>query len=178
MPPLGAAIAGAGSAIGSAAAATAPFLIAGSTALSVIQTRQQAKQQAAIAKFNEQVAEQQAKAREQAGKIRLEERQKRTRALLEEQRAAFGATGVRGGTGSPLLLRLKTAEQGALDALTEQFNTQIGVNESLNQAELFRTERSAARARGRLGVGASIFGGATQLASFQAQREKKVKGAA
>jgi hypothetical protein len=153
--------------------AAAVPLIAGSAVISGIQAHQQAKQSAAIAKYNEQVAIEQAKAKEAAGKIRLEERQKRTRQLIESQTAVIGAAGVRGGTGSPLLLRLQTAEQGALDALTEQFQTRVGVQESLSQAELFRVERKAARDRGRLGIGATIFGGGARLATYSALKEKK-----
>jgi len=164
-----------GGAISGAASTLAPVLIGGSAVVSAMQASQQAKQSAAIAKYNQQVAEEQAKARAAAGKIRLEETQRRTRSLLESQRAAFGAAGVVGSQDSPLRLRLETAEAGALDALTEQFNTQIGVNESLNQAELFRVEGKAARDTGRLAVGASIFGGLTDIASYSALREKKVK---
>lgn len=174
MPPLGAAL----SSVGAAAAAnpgTVALLAAGASAgVSALQARQQAKQSAAIAKFNQQVATQQAEARAAAGKIAVEERKERTRRLLSSQRADIGASGIVGSEGSPLLLRLKTAEAGALDALTEGFNVNIGVQESLNQAELFRTERKAARDRGRLGVGAAIFGGAANIATIRALRPQKV----
>lgn len=155
------------------AAAIVP-LIAASAGVSALQARQQAKQSAAIAKFNQQVAEQQAEARRQAGKIAVEERRERTRRLLSSQRAGIGAAGVVGTEGSPLILRLATAEAGALDALTTQFNVNIGVQESLSQAELFRTERKAATARGRLGVGAALFGGAANIATIRALRPQKV----
>jgi hypothetical protein len=157
-------------------AAAAVGLIGASAGVSALQARQEAKQSAAIAKFNQQVATQQAEAREKAGKIRVEERKERTRRLLASQTAAYGASGVAGGRDSPLISRLRTAEAGALDALTEQFNVDIGVQESLNQAELFRAERKAARSRGRLGVGAAIFGGAAQIATVSALRPKTATG--
>ncbi len=156
-------------------AALAVGLIGASAGISAIQARQQAKQAGAIAKFNQKVATQQAEAKAAAGKIRVQERQERTRKLLSSQKAAFGAKGV--GGRSALQLRLVTAEMGALDALTEQFNTQVGVGESLNQAELFRIERKQARATGRLGVAAAIFGGAANIATVSALRPQKTAAA-
>lgn len=175
MPVTGGAAAAGAAGGGSTFAANLAIALTGvSAGVSALQARQQAKQSAAIAKFNQQVATQQAEARAAAGKIAVEERKERTRRLLSSQRADIGASGIVGSEGSPLLLRLKTAEAGALDALTEGFNVNIGVQESLNQAELFRTERKAARDRGRLGVGAAIFGGAANIATIRALRPQKV----
>ena len=176
MPPAAAAAPGAAAGGGGLFAAAA-LGIGASAGLSALQVSQQAKQSAAIAKFNQQVAQQQAEARAAAGKIAVEERKEKTQRLLSSQRAAFGAAGVQGGVGSPLLLRLKTAEAGALDALTEQFNVNAGVQQSLNQAELFGVERKQARATGRLGVGAALFGGASNLVTLAALRPKKTGAA-
>ena len=69
---------------------------------------QQQKDEAARAKYNQQVKEQEAKARERAGRAAVDEKREETRRLLAAQRAAYGASGV-GMEGSPMWLQLEHA---------------------------------------------------------------------
>ncbi len=147
--------------------------IIGSTAIGVLAARQQAKSQSAIAKYNAQVAEQQAKAREQAGKVVATERMRRNARLVQAQRAAFAAGGVTP-QGTPMIVELAQVERGTLDALMEGHNAAIGAQQSRSQAELYRAQGSAAIRAGRLGVGQELFSGAVNL-SMLSTRKKLAK---
>lgn len=152
--------------------------IIGSTTVGVLSAVEQGKSQSAIAKYNAKVAEQQAKAREQAGKVVATERIKRNERLVQAQRAAFAAGGVTP-EGTPTIVELAQVERGTLDALMEGHNAAIGAQQSRSQAELFRAQGSAAVRAGRLGVGQELFSGAVGLTIARTrQKLASEKGAA
>lgn len=148
----------------------AGLAIGGAAVVGVIAAKEQAKSQTAIAKYNAQVAEQQAKAQEQAGKVVATERMKRNERLVQAQRAAFAASGVTP-EGTPVLVELAQVERGTLDALMEGHNAAIGAQQSRSQAELFRAQGDAATQAGRLGVTQELFSGAVNLAMLSTKKK-------
>ena len=129
--------------------------------------RDAAKTSAAIAGRNAQVAEQEAKAKAEAGSIQAERILKRREELIGRARTLTAARGFTQ-EGSPLLRQIDIAEAGALDALTTSFNTQIGVTQSLQEAQLSRFQEKSFRRTGRLAVGRELVSRGIQFASLGA----------
>jgi hypothetical protein len=144
----------------------APALIIASSVLSAKSAADEGASQQSIAKFNATLKEQEATRREQAGALALSRRKKESEKLLSSQRAAFAKAGVRGDTGSPLLTQIDTAENLTLDALTEQFNIQTGVQQARAQAQLFRLQGKSAARAGKIGVGSAALQGGSALAQL------------
>lgn len=83
------------------------------------------------------------------------------RMLLGTQRAAFGANGVVGNTGSALLTQLDTAYQGELDMMRVRNNAAREAFGYKTESRLSRTRGSMARSAGRYGaMGTILTGGA------------------
>ena len=141
-------------------------LTVASAALSAKSAADEGASQQSIAKFNAALKEQEATRREQAGSLALSRRKKESAKLLSSQRAAFAKAGVRGDTGSPLLTQIDSAENLTLDALTEQFNIQTGVQQARAQAEIFRLKGKSAARAGKIGVGSAALQGGSQLAQL------------
>ncbi len=141
-------------------------LVVGGTVLQAQAAKNQADTQEGIAKFNAQVKEQEAEQRRIAGKARADAIRKDTRRSLSRARTQTAKSGFTP-EGSPLLKELEIAEVGALDALTERFNTEIGVQRSLQESVFQKKQAKSARRAGRLGVGQALFSGGTQLLSLR-----------
>lgn len=144
------------------------------TAISYSAARQQAESQKGWNKYNAAVAKRDAEARERAGKAKVEELQLRRNRLLSSMRADRAKSGVTK-EGSPLLKEIETAELMTLDALTEGYNTRVGVQQKESEAELYRMKAKSATREGRLMAGQSLFSGASNILSlgYQYQKDKK-----
>ena len=147
-------------------AATAIATTAASMGYSAYTAHQEAKSQAAIAKYNQEVAQQEALAKERAGKAAVEEKREETRRLLAAQRARYGASGV-STEGTPILVQLEQAKRGALDAWTMGQNIRAGVRRSRAEADIYGMRAKSAKRAGRLGVGQSLFSGGVQMARLR-----------
>ncbi len=188
MPTGGVAPAAAAGGGAAAAGGGGGFLLAASiaataaaTIISVQQQRQQVKNAEAISEANAQIATTQAKekaaARKRQGKAKADVIRDERRRQLSTARAKFGASGVQGGTGSPLITRTNIARTLTEDAIQTDYNTRIGVQGILTageqSAQLSLLERSSARKAGKLAVGASLFSGASQALSTASRFKKK-----
>lgn len=91
---------------------------------------------------NSKIAEYQARDAQQRGAIAEEEERNRVRAIMAQQRAAFGANNVTTSSGSPLGILADTAQYGELDALT------VG-NNAAREAFGYRVDSQNLRNRGR-----------------------------
>lgn len=125
--------------------------------------RDAAKTSAAIAKRNAQIAEQEATRKEQVGAIEKQRILDRREQLVGRQRALTAARGFTQ-EGSPLLRQIDIAEQITLDALTAQFNTQVGVQQSRQEAQLSRFQAKSFRRTGKLAIGRALTSLAIQAA--------------
>lgn len=133
--------------------------------MSYAASQEQAKNQEAMAKYNASVKEQEAALRERAGKAKTEEMLERRNRLLSSMTANRAKRGILS-TGSPVLVELETAENMTLDALTEGYNTKIGVMQAKQEAEAYRFQAKSAVREGRLNAGTALFSGAGNIASM------------
>ena len=85
---------------------------AGVSAYSQIRQGQQAE---AVGRYNARVAEQQATSARQAAAADAETKRRQFDRILGGQRARYGASGVIGSEGSPLLVMMQSEEEAALD---------------------------------------------------------------
>ena len=128
-----------------------------------------AKSQSAMAKYNAEVKEQEAKTKREAGGIRANQIRERTRKMLSSQRASYAKAGVTT-AGSPLTVMMETAEVGEMDALMTAYNAETGAGRSLSEATVQREIGKSAKRAGRMGVGSSLLGGATTAAGIYARK--------
>lgn len=132
--------------------------------------RQAGEYQAAVARNNQVLAEQNAQAEEARGRVLEEAKRNETANRQSGIRAAAGASGLDVNTGSPLRLQEDTALLGEQDALTVRNNAMRAAHgfrvQGMNygaQAQLdMMTAENASRA-GALGAWSSIIGGASSV---------------
>jgi hypothetical protein len=136
LTAIGAGIASAASAVGTAAsgitlagAATAATVASGAIgAYGAIQSGQaqkkQARYQSAVERNNSQIATWQAQDATQRGQIEEQRQRLATARLRGSQRAAMASNGIEVGSGSPLDVLMDTAQLGELDALTIRSNAE------------------------------------------------------
>lgn len=124
---------------------------AATAAGSVMQGRQQNK----IARANAAAKDQEARDRALQGSIAAERERRRNRAILASQEASAAESGAFSGSTLDLLDNNSVALE--MDALTVEFNGQVGAGQSSRQASILRVEGSAAQSGGLLtGIGQGI----------------------
>jgi hypothetical protein len=168
LTAIGAGIASAASAVGTAAsgitlagAATAATVASGAIgAYGAIQSGQaqkkQARYQAGVERNNATIAGWQAQDATQRGQIEEQRQRLATARLKSSQRAAFGSNGVEIDSGSPLDVLMDTAQLGELDALTIRSNAE-------REAYGFRSQSGNLMAQAGL---TQMAGRSAQQASF------------
>lgn len=169
----------------SAATATAITLAAtaASTAMGVMGSIQQAKQQSAQAKYqsavakqNQQLAEEQASAERREGYENMTEQRRKTAALISKQRAAAGASGAVVDFGSNLDVMEDTAAAGEMDALkmyqqglNRAYGSEIQANNYASQAKAYDAQASSARSAGWMNAASTAIGGIADMGSTWAK---------
>ena len=153
-----------------------PFLAAASMGMSALGQIQQGKAAAASAKYNAQVAENNAVvARQNAafagaeGNANAERQGMKTRAAVGAMKAAQAANGIDVNSGSAVDVRSSAAELGQLDAITIRSNAARRAygfeTEAVNdqaQAALDRAGGKAAQKASYIGAASTILGGAVK----------------
>lgn len=134
-----------------------------SSVFSAVGAIQQGQSQAAFSDYNAQVAERDAEAARQAGEFEADKHQKEVRRMLSAQAAAFGASGVDGGTGSPLLVMAETAAEGKLDELAIRYSASVQEARLRSQAAGDRLAGRAARRGGFLRAGEHLLAGGAAI---------------
>lgn len=129
-----------------------------------------AQYQAAVARNNQIVAEQNAQYAVQAGRRQEETQRQKTAQTIGMQRAAMAHNGIDIGSGSALNLQSDAAMVGELDALTIRNNALRQAINFSNQgaayganAGLLDKQASNAKKAGNMGAFSSIVGGAASV---------------
>ena len=135
-----------------------------------------------LVRYNAQVAERDAEAKEQARVVEQNKKRKDTRKLLARQRAVIGAGGVVGTEGTPVTVQEVTAEDETFDLLMigHEFDVAASRDRSRasglrHQATGLRQQAREARAEGRRGIGTSLFSGAADIATIKSQQNQAKK---
>lgn len=147
------------------------------TAVSTAGAYQQAQQQKAAAEYqsevarqNQELAQDQAKAQRKEGYEGMIRKRQEVAGLIGSQRAIAGASGAQVDQGSFLDLNLDTAEKGEMDALAiyqqgldKAHNSEIQAWNSGQQAQAYAWQ--ADRSNPMLAAGTTAIGGLTQVGS-------------
>lgn len=121
--------------------------------------------QAAVARRNQQVANENAKQEIEAGQAAAQQQQLKTAAVVGAQKAAQGANGLDVNQGSAVDVRASTEELGDLDALTIRNNAARKAYGFKTQAANYGAEASADTMAGYIGGMSSILGSASSVAN-------------
>ena len=134
---------------------------AAAQAYSIYQTGQS---QAAAARYNRQVAQNQATLARQQAALEEETTREKQRRFMAAQRAAFGAAGVTE-EGSPLLVMADTARQAERDLQLIRYGGEVSAAGFEAQAGLQRFYARQAERTGAIGAGVSLLGNVANIAS-------------
>lgn len=133
-------------------------------AVSVYAAVQSGKQQAAAAKYNQKVAEQNAQAAREQGAEAALQKQRQTAQKIGAMQANYGASGVDASTGTPLDVLTDSVRQGTLDSLTTQYQYNLRAAGYTDTATLDGMEAKNATTSGYLNAAGAALGGTAQVA--------------
>ena len=164
--------AGTATAISLAATAASTAMGVASSIMQANQQSKQAKYQAAVARQNQQLAEEQASAERREGYEEMVEKRRKTAALISSQRAAAGASGATVDFGSNLDVQEDTAAQGEMDALkimqqglNKAYGSEIQAANYGSQAKAYDYQASSAKTSGWMNAAATAVGGIADMGS-------------
>lgn len=141
-------------------------LIAGATYMKVQQQREATKQQAGLAKYNEQLERQKADQVRLTENIKQEQRSKNIQRLLSKQKVQLGKAGVITTTGTPLRIGIETVGRGAYDKVMARHNSEVKATQFESSSEMFKAKGKSIKKAGKYAVGAALFSGAAGMASY------------
>jgi len=127
----------------------------GGTALQAIGQKRAGEAAEAVSRLNATQAEQEAVVKTEAAKAETWRLSRQANAMEGEQAAAFGGSGFTL-QGSPLEVMANTAREYERDILATGFGGQVGANQKLNEADIYRWQ-------GRQQKQASLWGAGTTL---------------
>jgi hypothetical protein len=135
---------------------------AASTAYTIDASRKTAAYQVGVEAENQKKATYQAADALHRGDIEEQAARTRTRLLIGEQNAAYAASGVELGSGSPASVTADTAMFGELDALTIRSNAQREAWGYISEADQFGRKKKLIAASGRNDTGATLLTGGSR----------------
>jgi hypothetical protein len=135
--------------------------------------------QAAVAKINQQIAEQNAKYATAAGEVKAQESGMRTRAEIGQTRAVQGASGLDVNRGSAVEVRASEADIGAENTATirsnaarEAYGYKVQGFQAGAQSTIYGMAAKNATIAGDIGAGSSILGGVASVSDKWLQASK------
>ena len=116
-----------------------------------------------VAKYNAQVAENNATAERQRAAYEAGMIRDNVRRAIGSQRAVGASSGLDISQGTPVAVLGDTAKAGELDVLARLYSGEAAATAYQNDAARFRAEGSAAKTAGFIGAGTSVLSGFAQL---------------
>lgn len=138
-----------------------------STGFQMFTAYQEGQQQAALAEYNADVMEQQARQEEEAAKLEAYRMQEEKDRFLAAQRAAYSASGFTL-EGSPMEVMARTAGQFEYDIALNTYSRQLKAWGARSQANLYGYQAGAARRAGTMGMIGAGIGGVTNYYKWKA----------
>ncbi len=132
-----------------------------------------ANYQAQVARNNQVIAEQNATYARQAGAAEVEAQGMKTRAVVGQEEAAQGASGIDLTTGSPQEVRRSTSQLGQLDAATLQANAELRARGAEVQASNFGASAALYSQQAKNASSAGTISGFSSLLSGGSQFSDK-----
>ena len=133
---------------------------------------QQSRQQAAVYKYNAQVAQNNAAASRNAAAIDMYQIREKNKRVLATQRARYAKANLQLTMGSPLEIMAASARQGELDAQVARYRGELGAAGFEAQASLLTSQAKSIRQAGVISATSSLLSGAIGAASIYARAPK------
>lgn len=121
---------------------------------------QQGESAAAAARYNAQIAQQNSEIAQQQGAAAGETQDRAARTKIGSMVANYGASGVDGGSGSPMDVIAESVRMATLDNLTTQYNYKLRAQGYKNQSGLDEANAENSLTAGHLNAAAALFKGA------------------
>lgn len=141
-------------------------LAAGATVMKVQAEREKTKQNVGLAKYNEQLERQKAEQVRVTENIKQEQRRKDLIRLTSKQKGQYAKAGVITTTGTPLRVGIESVGRAAYDSVMARHNAEVRATQHESQADVFKAKAKSIKKQGKFAVGAAIFNGAAQIASY------------
>jgi len=151
-----------GAAAGASGLATAMSVIG--TGLGVVGSIAGGVQQNNVAKYNAQVAENNAGASRAEASYEANMQREQQRRIMGAQRAAGASSGLDLSTGTPVAVLGDTAKQSEMDIMARLYSGEAAAVGFQNQAAQFRAEGKAAKQAGFINAGTSLVSGLGNIA--------------
>lgn len=135
-------------------------LAAASGVMGAAGAEQQGQSAAAAAQYNATIANQNAEVAKQQGIAAGEAQDRAARMKIGSMVASYGASGVDGGSGSPMDVLAQSVRMATLDSLTTQYNYALKAQSYRNQAGLDEANAENSLIAGDINATASVFKGA------------------
>jgi len=158
------------------------FAIAGAiaaiigSAVSAYGAYSQSQAQAAAARYNAKLAENQSINAQNQAQVEIERRRDLYRRQKGAQLAAMGGSGIELGEGSPLLLETDSAEQAALDLARVKYEGDIKSTSYQSEVNIQKFAARSATRQGYISAGASLLSGAGSAAGMYGRSQRPVQG--
>ncbi len=140
-----------------------PITTVAGAGMSAYSQYQSAQYNAAVARNNQTIANQNAKIALQQGQQAEQAQRIKTGSMIGAIEAQQAASGVQTNSGSALNVRSSAAETGELDALTIRYNADLQAQNLKYQASQFGAQAALDESQGMWGVASSILGGASSV---------------
>lgn len=135
------------------------------TAMQMKGAKQSAKSEAALYRYNAEIAKREAEAQRRASMEEQHIQKDSMRRALKRNRALY-AKGKVMMTGSPLEVQLATVETMAADIATLATERELGVSRARSRIGLERFRAGAAEQAGKLAVGTTLVGGVSDISKL------------
>ena len=130
----------------------------------------QSQQQAAVYKYNAQVAQNNAASSRNAAAIDMYQIREKNKRVLATQRARYAKANLQLSMGSPLEIMAASARQGELDAQVARYRGELGAAGYEAQASLLISQAKSIRQAGVISATSSLLSGAAGAASIYASK--------
>jgi hypothetical protein len=124
---------------------------------------QQGKAASKSMEYNAQVSEQQAAQIEQGAELDVMKQARNAKRMAGAQRAGYAASGVVGGTGTPLDVELESAAEAEMDMMITRWNGKVGASRAKSQAAYERMQGANYMSEGKSKATSTLLQGATQF---------------
>lgn len=139
----------------------------------------QSQQQAAVYKYNAQVAQNNAASSRNAASVDEFQVREKNKRVMATQRARYAKANLQLSMGSPLEIMAASARQAELDAQIIRYRGELGAAGFESQASLLTSQAKSIRQAGVIAAGSSLLSGAASASSvyasgYRAAPEKEV----
>lgn len=136
------------------------------TGMAISGQQKEAQDRAETEAYNAQLADQQAKDTEEAGKLEEDRLKREKKRLMSRQKALYAQAGVNPLEGSPLEVMADSAASMELDIAANRYNTKSGVNRYIGEGNYRRWLAKNVKAQAPFAMGSTLLTAGSGMAGI------------